>query len=153
MIVKEHEIEFESMQSSLEAAKDPNYIDPLKSNKNRAFIMAIHLNMYRQLIGVNTIVAFAGTMIGTMDPVMGPYVNLILNAIQLAATVISTFWLGTLFGRRPLYLVSGLLIAGCNFGVFAGFLANVEIVIVVFFILYMVFFGLVFAPVSWSYPS
>lgn len=115
--------------------------------------MSIHLNIYRQMIGVNTIVAFAGQMISAIDPNIGIYINTIINSIQLVATAISTFWLGNKFGRRPLYLSSGIIFALSSFLVTIGYLVKVNALIVIFMVVYMIFFGLLFAPVSWSYPS
>lgn len=66
MVIKEMIAEFEVQQAAANAAKnleDPNYIDHFKSNRTRAFIMAVHCNIFRQFIGANTIIAFAGQMI------------------------------------------------------------------------------------------
>lgn len=115
--------------------------------------MSVHLNIYRQMMGVNTIVAFAGQMVGSVDPKIGPYVNLMLNGIQSIFTAISTFWLGVKFGRRPLYLSSGVICAISCYMIAVGYLINIEAIILAFMLLYMIIFGLLFAPVSWSYPT
>ena len=115
--------------------------------------MVIHLNIYRQMIGANTILAFAGQMVQSVDQSIAPYVNTILNSFQLIATAISTFWLGTKFGRRPLFLVSGILFGLSCYLVFIGYLINVEALILAFMLLYVIIFGLLYAPVSWAYPS
>lgn len=154
-VFKEYQAEFSAQQSSqnTEAAKaDPYYVDPLSGNKRRAFLMAIYLNIYRQFLGVNTLVAFAGQFVPSTSHI-SPYVDLILNSVQAVFTIVSTFWLGNMFGRRPLYLVSGVQLAICNILIMLGFLIKVPILAYVFMILYMALFGLFYAPVSWSYPA
>lgn len=115
--------------------------------------MAVHLNMFRQFIGANTIIAFAGIMITAIDHPIGPYANLILNVIQLVFTIISTFWLANLFGRRPLYLISAVLLSISSFMVMLGYLIDNNKLLIAFMILYMIFFGTFFSPVSFSYPA
>ena len=125
MVIKEMTAEFEVQQAAANANKarqDPNYIDHLKNNRSRAFLMAVHCNIFRQFIGANTIIAFAGQMISAIDPQIGVYANLILNVITLFFTVISTFWLANLFGRRPLYLTTAVILAICSFMVMLGYL-------------------------------
>lgn len=115
--------------------------------------MSIHLNIFRQFVGVNTIATFGGIMVSQIDATLGIYAGLILNAVQGFFTVLSTFWFINLFGKKPLYLISALLIGLCCFLVMAGYLANVNLLKIVPMVIYMVLFGLLFGPISWSYPS
>ena len=84
----------------------------------------MYLNIYRQFLGVNTLVAFAGQYVPDTS-VVSPYVDLILNSVQAVFTVVSTFWLSKMFGSRTLYLVSGVQLAICNLVIMLGFLINV----------------------------
>lgn len=126
--------------------------DPLHDNKRRAFIMAMYLHIYRQFIGINTVVAFGGQMMESVNQSFALYANLVLNGVQLVATVIATFFLGKKFGRRPLYLSSGVMMAICCYLMAIGYLVDIKIMIIVFMFIYNIVFGLVFSPVSWAYP-
>jgi hypothetical protein len=68
-------------------------VDPYVKNKNRAFAMAIHCHMYRQLVGVNSIVVFGGIMLQTVNHGLSLYANLLLNGVQGIVIVPATFWL------------------------------------------------------------
>ncbi len=80
------------------------------------------------------------------------YANLLLNGVQWVVTVIATFYVGNIFGRRTLYLLSGAIMAINCYLVAIGYLIGSPILIIIFMLIYMVTFGLVFSPVSWAYP-
>ena len=115
--------------------------------------MAIHLSILREWIGGNTIMIFAGQMISSVDKEIAPYANTILNTIQLITTAVSTFWLGSLFGRKPLYMSSGVILATSCYLIALGFIIEVNDLIISFMVLYVAIYGLLFAPVCWAYPS
>jgi MFS family permease len=127
--------------------------DPLVSNKKRAYIMAIHLHNYRQLLGINTVVAFGGIMIQTVDTTLAIYANLLLNGAQGIVTIPATFWVGKRFGRRPLFLWSGIAMGLSAYLVAIGYLVSSHSLIIGFMFIYMISFGLLFSPVSWAYPA
>lgn len=115
--------------------------------------MALHLHNYRQLLGVNTVVAFGGVMVQSVNAGLALYANLLLNGAQGIVTIPATFWIGRRVGRRPLYLWSGVAMALCAYLVAIGYLVNSNDLIIAFMFLYMISFGLIFSPVSWSYPA
>lgn len=128
-------------------------MDPYVLNKKRAFYMAIHLNIYTQFIGVNTISVLAGVMMQSVDPGMSLYSNLLLNGIRIPPTILATFYIGTKLGRRTLYLISGVLIGLSLYMTAIGYLVNNTTLIVTFIYAYMVSFSLFYTPVNYSYPT
>ena len=65
--------------------------------------MALHLNMFTQFIGINTITLLSGTLMSTIYPSISLYTNLIINSIRLPPTIVATFWVGKKYGRRTLF--------------------------------------------------
>jgi hypothetical protein len=112
----------------------------------------MHLHTYRQLIGINTVVAYGGQMMVNVDKAFSLYANLLFNGVQFVVTIIATIWIGNNFGRRPLYLLSGLLMAISCYLIAIGFLLDIKVTIIVFMFIYKIVFGLIFSPVSWGYP-
>jgi hypothetical protein len=81
------------------------------------------------------------------------YANLLLNGVQGIVTIPSTFYIGKKVGRRPLYLWSGLILGISCWLVTFGYLFEITWLAIMFIFVYMTTFGLLFSPVSWSYPA
>jgi MFS family permease len=131
-------------------------IDPypeLKNNMLRAMAMGVHLNIFRQFLGLNTLVSYAGIIVSKDSPAIGPYTNFFVNGIELIATLIATFWVADRFGRRFLLMYSVTLFTICNFLIVLGLLINQGIFTLVFMIILMGTFGIAYSVVSWAYPA
>ncbi len=115
--------------------------------------MAIHVNIYTQLMGINTITLLSGTLMDTVQPSLSLYFNLILNSIRLPPTIVATFWVGKKFGRRPLYLWSGLILGLSNYLIAIGYLTNANWLIIMFLYVYMLVFSLLYTPINYAYPA
>lgn len=114
--------------------------------------MAIHLNIYHQFIGINTILVISGYLIIFIAHDLAFYINLIVSVILFVCMIISSFWLRNLIGRRPLYLISGVLLTLCSLLIALGYLFEVYLLIVIPMCFYTAFFGLFCAP-ALSYPA
>lgn len=115
--------------------------------------MAIHVNIYTQLMGINTITLLSSTLMNTVQPSLALYSNLILNAIRLPPTIAATFYVGKKVGRRPLYLWSGLILGLSNYMIAIGYIASVNALIITFLYVYMIFFSLLYTPINFAYPA
>ncbi len=115
--------------------------------------MAIHVNIYTQLMGINTITLLSGTMMNTIQPSLALYSNLILNSIRLPPTIVATFWVGKKFGRRPLYMWSGIILGLSNYMIAIGYIASVNWLIIMFLYVYMFVFSLLYTPINFAYPA
>ena len=71
--------------------------------------MSVHLNIYRNFIGINAVVAYAGLIIRSIDVVLAIYAGLIVNGVQLIFVIFSTFYLGSRLGKRFFWLSSGVI--------------------------------------------
>ena len=92
-------------------------------------------------------------MIGGLDPTLSPYINVIINGIQWITTAMSTFWLGRILGRRFMFMSSGIIMGTCSYSVAFGDLFYVSDLTLIATVIYVAFFGLLFAPVNWAYPA
>lgn len=115
--------------------------------------MAVHINVYMQIMGINTITLMSGTMMTTVQPGLALYSNLILNSTRLPPALFSTFYVGKKWGRRPLYLVSGVILAICNYLVAVGYIANSTGLIIFALYAYMFIFSLMVTPLNYAYPA
>lgn len=115
--------------------------------------MAIHVNIYTQLMGINTITLLSSTLMDTIYPSLSLYTNLILNSIRIPPTIVATFWVGKKFGRRPLYLWSGLLLGLSNYLIAIGYIASKNLLIIIFLFVYMFVFSLLYTPINYAYPA
>lgn len=115
--------------------------------------MAIHVNIYTQMMGINTITLMSSTMMDTVQPGLSLYSNLILNSIRLPPTIVATFYVGKKFGRRPLYIWSGIILGLSNYFIALGYVINVNILIIMFLYVYMFFFSLLYTPINYAYPA
>jgi hypothetical protein len=115
--------------------------------------MAIHVNIYTQMMGINTITLMSGTMMDTIQPSLSLYSNLILNAIRLPPTIVATFYVGKKVGRRTLYLWSGAILGISNYLIAIGYIASSSFLIIAFLYIYMFFFSLLYTPINYAYPA
>ena len=63
-----------------------------------------------QFTGITAVVTQANTIVADVIPEIAPYVSVIINAVQLLATVASIAVLSR-FGRRPIVLIGNLGLA------------------------------------------
>ena len=56
----------------------------------RAMYMGIHLNIFKQFLGLNTLASYAGFIISASNPTLGPYTNFMMNGVELIATIIAS---------------------------------------------------------------
>ncbi len=115
--------------------------------------MAIHVNIYTQMMGINTITLLSSTLMDTIQPSLSLYSNLILNSVRIPPTIAATFWVGKKFGRRPLYLWSGLILGISNYLIAIGYIASTNILIIMFLYVYMIIFSLLYTPINYAYPA
>ena len=47
----------------------------------RAMYMGVHLGMFRQFLGLNTLASYAGLIISRSNPTIGPYTNFMMNGV------------------------------------------------------------------------
>jgi MFS family permease len=151
LVIKEYEIDYELQKSKSKETGGED--DPYKDNKRRAFIMAIHVNIYTQLMGINTITLLSGTLMDSIYPSLSLYFNLILNSIRLPPTIVATFYVGKKVGRRTLYLWSGVILGLSNYLIAIGFIFNTNFLIITFLFVYMFIFSLLYTPINYAYPA
>lgn len=131
-------------------------IDPypeLKPNMRRAMIMGVHLNIFRQFLGLNTLVSYAGTIVSQTNPTIGPYTNFFVNGIELICTLIATFWVADRFGRRFLLMYSSVLFTLSNFMITLGLILGITYFTLAWMIILMGTFGIAYSVISWAYPA
>lgn len=115
--------------------------------------MALHLNMFTQFIGINTITLLSGTLMDTVYPSISLYTNLIINSIRLPPTIVATFWVGKKYGRRTLFLMSGLVLALSNYLIVVGYLTKINVLVITFLYVFMFMFSLLYTPVNYVYVA
>lgn len=115
--------------------------------------MAIHVNIYTQLMGINTITLLSSTLMDTVQPSLSLYSNLILNSIRLPPTIAATFYVGKKVGRRPLYMWSGIILGLSNYMIAVGYITSTNALIIIFLYVYMFFFSLLYTPINYAYPA
>ena len=92
-------------------------------------------------------------MLGSVYIGLAPFASLIVNAVQFVSTAFSTFYLGTRLKKRLMYLSSGILMAASAYLVGIGYVVSIEWMVLIFMIIFIFIYGLLFAPVNWSYPA
>jgi hypothetical protein len=77
-----------------------------------ATFSAIHLHILRQLVGINAVIAYGGTIIQKSNPSLRPVIPFILNYEAMLGAFVSIFLLAK-FGRKTLIQIGviGLMIA------------------------------------------
>ncbi len=115
--------------------------------------MALHLNMFTQFIGINTITLLSGTLMSSIYPSISLYTNLIINSIRLPPTSVATFWVVKKYGRRTLLLLSGVMLGISNYLIVVGYLANTNALVIVFLYVFMFMFSLLYTPVNYVYVA
>lgn len=115
--------------------------------------MAIHVNIYTQLMGINTITLLSGTLMDTVQPSLSLYSNLILNSIRIPPTIVATFYVGKKVGRRPLYMWSGIILGLSNYLIAIGYITETNALVIIFLYVYMFVFSLLYTPINYAYPA
>lgn len=108
----------------------------------------------QQMTGINAVVTSARTIVGNIIPSLAMYVPLIINAVQLVATI-STIFVLTRVGRKSLTLFGNLGLAVIDIAIGILFIFSdwgpSGIIIFVLLILYMIVYGISLGPVVWLY--
>lgn len=115
--------------------------------------MAIIISFYSNGCGINTTFLLANSVMDTLVPSLALYVNLIVNSTRIPISVFASFWLVKKVGRRPLFLLSALLMGGTDFGIAFGFLGHQNDVILVFIFIFTIVFALLYNTVMITYPA
>lgn len=115
--------------------------------------MAIHVNVYSNLCGINTSFLLSSSLMDRLIPQFAVYANLTINSIRIPLNFLAAFWIVKKFGRRPLMVLSALLLAICNYSIAIGYLTDSIIQVIVINILFMVVFSILYNPVMFTYPA
>lgn len=120
----------------------------------KAYLLGFELPFMQQLTGINAIVTSASTIVGKILPSLANDVPLIINAVQLVATLLPIYIL-TKVGRKPLTLFGNLGLALVDIGIGVLFLFSdwgpSGMVIFVLLMVYMFIYGVSLGPVVWLY--
>lgn len=109
----------------------------------------------QQFVGVGSVSAQVGNIIGTYSYTLGLYLPLIVNSVQLVGNYSAVFLLRTMGRRKVALLGNGgvglidLIIAILFLFISEGW--GVVIGVTVALILYMLMFGLTLGPITWLY--
>jgi hypothetical protein len=107
----------------------------------------------QQLTGINAIVTEASNICKHIIPNLDTYIPIIINVVQLIATLCTIFVL-TKFGRRPLVLFGNLALGIIDIVIGILFVVTWSgsgIFVLVMLILYMIVYGISLGPVVWLY--
>jgi MFS transporter, SP family, sugar:H+ symporter len=138
--------------------EDPSEVFPKKQEKInyafRAFLLGFELPFMQQLTGINGVVTQANTIVAAVIPDLAQYVSIIINCVQLVATLAAVLVLSR-FGRRPLTLFGNLGLGIIDILLAVLFLfpgwAPSGYIILGFLIIYMIVYGVSLGPVVWLY--
>ena len=126
---------------------------PNRRGRIRARFMGIYLNIFREFVGINTILIYSGYFIGKNNFKLGEYTNLILSLVAFVATVLSHIFFAERCGRKMLMLVSTIIFSICNFVIMAGMITRQPTLTFVFIMLFVLVFGITYSIVSSIYPA
>lgn len=109
----------------------------------------------QQFVGVGSVSAQVGNIIGTYNSTLGLYLPLIVNSVQLVGNFSAVFLLRSM-GRKTVALLGnggvGLIdLAISVLFIFINDGNGIIIAVTVFLILYMLLFGLTLGPITWLY--
>lgn len=116
----------------------------------------MHLNILRQLVGINVVVAYGGNIVKQAVPDLKPIAPAILNFLTLLGAVLSIYLL-VRFGRKTI-LQAGTFILTCSllfitigfFIIDAAFMPG-TVLIMIGLLVYMFTFGATLGSVIWLY--
>lgn len=108
----------------------------------------------QQLTGINAIVTEASTIVKNIIPGLAEYTPIILNVVQVIATLCTVFVL-TRVGRKPMVLFGnlGLAIIDIIIGILFVFekWSGSGYFVLAMLIVYMIIYGISLGPVVWLY--
>lgn len=109
----------------------------------------------QQFVGVGSVSAQVGNIIGTYSHTLGLYLPLIVNSVQLVGNYSAVFLLRSM-GRRTVALLGngGVGLIDLTIAVLFLFIGegwSIVIGVTVALILYMLLFGLTLGPITWLY--
>ena len=119
----------------------------------RARFMGLFLNLFREFTGINSILVYAGLVIGPINDTLGPYANFALTLIAFMATVASHLFVVDRFGRRNIMIISAVVFFVCNIVIMTGMLVSSSTMVFVGMMIEILFFGLTYSTVSSIYPA
>lgn len=120
-----------------------------------AFLIAFELPFLQQFVGLGSISAQVGNIIGTYSESLRVYLPLIVNSVQLIVSFFAVFLLKSM-GRRTVTLLGngGLCIINLAIAILFIYIDDGDSVIIavsVLFVLFMIIFGLTLGPITWLY--
>jgi MFS family permease len=119
----------------------------------RAVLMGVHLNIYRHMQGMSTLVIYAGLILSQENTTIAPYTNFYLNVIYFFMTLIAVFLTLRLFGRRFLLIYSSFAFTVCNIMIMVGMLTDIAVLTLVWIVLLMATYGIAYSVISETYPA
>ena len=115
--------------------------------------MAIHINIFTNFNGINTTFILSSSVMDRVVPAVGIYANFINNAIRIPLNVFAAFWLVKRVGRRPLLVLSALILSICNYAIAIGYFTNSLLEIFLINLFFSIVFGIMYNPVMLTYPA
>lgn len=94
-----------------------------------------------------------GIFIKAINYGLGKYTSLIINSIQLVSVIIGLFFISSLIGKKPLFLLSIPLIALMNFALVVAMIYEQVLALLIIMCFFMAIYGAGFLSPIWSYPS
>ena len=114
--------------------------------------MGLFLNIYRQFIGITTILIYAGFYLQKQESDIAPYANFTLTLIAFIATIASHFLIDRC-PRRITMIVASVVYLGTNVVVMVGMLISQAVVVFVPMLVAILFYGGTYSTVSSIYPA
>jgi len=113
--------------------------------------IGITLSVFQQFVGINVVLYYAGNIFRNMGASTDTSLlqTIIVGAINLLFTVLAIFTVDR-FGRKPLMIIGGLVMAVSMFALGFTFSMHYEgILALVFMLLYTAGFAMSWGPVTW----
>lgn len=115
--------------------------------------MGIYLNTFRELVGITTLLVYAGFFIEKGNYHLGSYTNFILSIIALVGTVFSHLFFTERCARKQLIIISTLIFVVSNIMIMIGMITNNTSLTFAFMIVFIMAFGFTYSIVSSIYPA
>ena len=109
----------------------------------------------QQFVGLGSVSAQVGNIIGTYSDSLRIYLPLIVNSVQLIVSFLAVFLLKSM-GRKTVTLMGngGLFVINLAIAILFIYIDYGESIIIavsVLFVLFMIIFGLTIGPITWLY--
>lgn len=107
----------------------------------------------RNFIGANAIITQGGIFIKELNYGLGKYTALIINMVQFISVLFGLFYVQTVMGKKPLFLISLPLLSILNIAIVVGMIYSNVLVLLMLMCIYMAIYGAGFISPIWAYPS